>query len=124
MTYYLEVDQYKCFWQNLTKLQGLFSLPHITEPDSYLLWTIPGLHGVSIEESYDGTLLSLPEFLVNLSKQEQWHGPRQVTKIIQSPDAECLSLEQVFILNFNNFWTMDCTVSIIYGSSILLWENI
>lgn len=65
------------------------------ETESYLLWTILGLHGVCIEQPYDRTLLCLPEFFVNLSKQEQWHTSRQVTKIIQSPDAKCFPLEQI-----------------------------
>lgn len=69
------------------------------ETDSYLLRTILGLHGVSVEQPYDSTLLSLPEFFVNFSKQEQRHVPSQVTKIIQSPDAKCFPLEQILIFN-------------------------
>ena len=93
------------------------------ETESYVFWTILGLHGVRVEQTYDGTLLSLPEFFVNLSKQEQWHVPCQVTKIIQSPDAKCFPLEQTFILIFNKFWTMGYNVCI-YSSSVLLWKNI
>lgn len=70
------------------------------ETDFYLLSTIPGLHGVRVEQPYDSPLFSLPELFVNFSKQEQRHVPCQVTEIIQSPDTKCFPLEQIFILIF------------------------
>jgi hypothetical protein len=59
----------------------------------HLFQAIFGLHGVCVEQAYDGPLLCLPEIFVNISKQEQGHTLSQVMKVVQFPDAKRLPLE-------------------------------